>query len=161
MKTHRDRDSRGGGHVMMMEAETWCRTANQGLLASTGSQEEVKENDLAPSEIGPPNILILDFWPLELWENTFSVFGIQFHHFMADRWGKNGNTDRLFSWAPKSVWTITAAMKLKNACFFEEKFYKPRQHTRKQPTKVSIVKTIVFPVVMYRCESWTINKAEH
>ena len=28
-------------------------------------------------------------------------------------------------------------------------------------TKVHIVKTIVFPVVMYRCESWTIKKAEH
>ena len=29
------------------------------------------------------------------------------------------------------------------------------------PTKVHIVKTIVFPVVMYRCESWTVKKAEH
>ena len=28
------------------------------------------------------------------------------------------------------------------------------------PTKIHIVKTIVFPVVMYRCESWTIKKAE-
>ena len=29
------------------------------------------------------------------------------------------------------------------------------------PTKVSLVKTMVFPVVMYGCESWTIKKAEH
>ena len=29
------------------------------------------------------------------------------------------------------------------------------------PTKVSIVKAVAFPVVMYRCESWTIKKAEH
>ena len=29
------------------------------------------------------------------------------------------------------------------------------------PTKVCIVRTIVFPIVMYRCESWTIKKAEH
>ena len=29
------------------------------------------------------------------------------------------------------------------------------------PTKVPLVKTIVFPVVMYRCESWTVEKAEH
>ena len=28
-------------------------------------------------------------------------------------------------------------------------------------TKVHIVKAMVFPVVMYRCESWTIKKAEH
>ena len=29
------------------------------------------------------------------------------------------------------------------------------------PTKVSLVKAIVFPVVMYGCESWTVKKAEH
>ena len=29
------------------------------------------------------------------------------------------------------------------------------------PTKVYLVKDIVFPVVMYGCESWTIKKAEH
>ena len=29
------------------------------------------------------------------------------------------------------------------------------------PTKIHIVKAVVFPVVMYRCESWTIKKAEH
>ena len=29
------------------------------------------------------------------------------------------------------------------------------------PTKVYLVKVMVFPVVMYRCESWTIKKAEH
>ena len=29
------------------------------------------------------------------------------------------------------------------------------------PTKVLLVKAMVFPVVMYRCESWTIKKAEH
>ena len=32
---------------------------------------------------------------------------------MANRWGNNGNSDRLFSWAPKSPWMVTAAMKLK------------------------------------------------
>ena len=29
------------------------------------------------------------------------------------------------------------------------------------PAKVHLVKAVVFPVVMYRCESWTIKKAEH
>ena len=29
------------------------------------------------------------------------------------------------------------------------------------PTKVCLVKAVVFPVVMYRCESWTVKKAEH
>ena len=49
-------------------------------------------------------------------------YGIQFHHFMANRWGNNGNSERpLFSWAPKSLQMITAAMKLKDACSLEEK----------------------------------------
>ena len=47
--------------------------------------------------------------------------GIQFHHFMANRWGNNGNTDRLFSWAPTSLQMVNAAMKLKDACSLEEK----------------------------------------
>ena len=29
------------------------------------------------------------------------------------------------------------------------------------PTKVHLVKTMVFPVIMYGCESWTVKKAEH
>ena len=43
------------------------------------------------------------------------------HHFMANRWGNNGNSDTLFSWAPKSLQMETAAMKLKDACSLEEK----------------------------------------
>ena len=47
--------------------------------------------------------------------------GIQPHHFMANRWGNNGNSDRLFFWAPKSLQIVTAAMKLKDACSLEGK----------------------------------------
>jgi len=36
-----------------------------------------------------------------------------------NRWGKSGNSDRLFSWAPKSLWAVTAATKLKDAGFWE------------------------------------------
>ena len=39
----------------------------------------------------------------------------------ANRWGNNGNSDRLFSWAPKSLQMVTAAMKLKDICYLEEK----------------------------------------
>ena len=41
------------------------------------------------------------------------------HHLMANRWGNNGNSDRLFSWAPKSLQMVTAAMKLKDAYSLE------------------------------------------
>ena len=47
--------------------------------------------------------------------------GIQSHHFMANRWGNNGNSDRLYSsGAPKSLQMVTTAMKLKDACSLEE-----------------------------------------
>ena len=49
--------------------------------------------------------------------------GIQSRHFMANRWGNNGNYDRLFPWAPKSLRTATAAMKLKDTCSLEEKLW--------------------------------------
>ena len=66
--------------------------------------------------------------------------------------------------APKSLWTMTTAMKLKGACSLEEKLtdldsiLKSRDITT--PTKIHIVKAMVFPVVMYRCESQTIKKAK-
>ena len=48
--------------------------------------------------------------------------------------------------------------------YWKESYDQPRQHIKKQsitlPTKVHPVKAIVFPVVMYGCESWTIKKAE-
>ena len=49
--------------------------------------------------------------------------GIQSHHFMANRWGNNENSETLFSWAPKSLQMVTAAMKLKDACSLEEKLW--------------------------------------
>ena len=48
---------------------------------------------------------------------------------------------------------------------WKERSDQPRQHIKSRditlPTKVRLVKAMVFPVVMYRCESWTIKKAEH
>ena len=46
--------------------------------------------------------------------------GIWSHHFMANRWGNNGNSDFIF-WAPKSLQMVTAAMKLKDTSSLEEK----------------------------------------
>ena len=62
----------------------------------------------------------------------------------------------LFWRAPKSLQMVTAAMKLKDAYSLEEKL--SRDITL--PTKVHLVKAMVFPVVMYGCESWTVKKAE-
>ena len=69
----------------------------------------------------------------------------------------------LFSWASKSLQLVTAAMK-KILAPWKKSYDQPRQHMKKQrhyfANKVHLVKAVVFPVVMYRCESWTINKAE-
>ena len=66
--------------------------------------------------------------------------------------------------SPKSLQMVIAAMKLKDAYSLEgvmtnlDSIFKSRDITL--PTKVHLVKTMVFPVVMYGCESWTVKKAE-
>ena len=60
---------------------------------------------------------------------------------------------------------VIAAMKLKTLTPWKENYdnldniLKSRDITL--PTKVCLVKAMVFPVVMYGCESWTVKKAEH
>ena len=78
------------------------------------------------------------------------------HHFMANRWIKNGNCDRLYFLGLQNHRTVTVVMKYR--CLLLEKSYdKPRQHIKSRDitlsTKVHLVKAMVFPVVMYRCES--------
>ena len=70
----------------------------------------------------------------------------------------------LFLGAPKSLQMVIASMKLKDAYLLGRKamtnldrILKSRDMTL--PTKVHLVKAMVFPVVMYGCESWTVKKA--
>ena len=60
---------------------------------------------------------------------------------------------------------VTAAMKLKDTSSLEEVMTNPDSIFKSKditlPTKVHLVKAMVFPVVMYGCESWTVKKAEH
>ena len=51
---------------------------------------------------------------------------------MSNRWGNNGNSDKLFSWAPKSLWMVTRAMKLKTLAPWKKSYDQPRQHIKKQ-----------------------------
>ena len=84
---------------------------------------------------------------------------------MANRWGNSGNHQTLFFGAPESLQMVTAAMKLKDLLLGRkvmtnlDSIFKSRDITL--PTKVRLVKAMVFPVVMYGCESWTVKKAEH
>ena len=71
----------------------------------------------------------------------------------------------LFFGAPKSLQMVIAAMKLKRVRLGRkvmtelDSILKSRDLTL--PTTVHLVKAMVFPVVMYGCESWTVKKAEH
>ena len=77
---------------------------------------------------------------------------------MANRWGNNGNSDRLYFWgAPKSLQMVTAATKLRHLLLGRKAMINPDSVLKSRditfPTKVNIVKAIIFPVVMYGCES--------
>ena len=61
---------------------------------------------------------------------------------------------------------VTGTMKLRDALILGRKAITNLDSILKSrdiplPTKVSLIKAMVFPVVMYGCESWTIKKAEH
>ena len=79
--------------------------------------------------------------------------------FMGNRWGNNGNSDRLyFGRAPKSLQMMTAAVKLKRCLPLGRKAMTNLDSVLKSRdttllTKVHLVKAMVFPLVMYGCES--------
>ena len=77
--------------------------------------------------------------------------GIRFHHFMGNRWGNNGNSDRLFSWAPKITADGDCSYEIKRCLLLGRKamtnldsILKSRDITL--PTKVRLVKAMVFHV---------------
>ena len=85
---------------------------------------------------------------------------------MANRWGNNGNSDRLyFGGSSKITADGDCSHGIKRHLLLGRKvmtkldsIFKSRDITL--PTKVSLVKAMVFPVVMYGCESWTIKEAK-
>ena len=75
-------------------------------------------------------------------------------------------SDRLYFFGSKITADGDCSHEIKRHLLFGRKvmtnldsIFKSRDITL--PTKVHLVRVMVFPVVMYRCESWTINKAEH
>ena len=92
--------------------------------------------------------------------------GFWSHYFMANRWGRNGNSDRLYFGGSKITADGDCSHETKRRLFLGRKpmtnldsILKSREITLL--TKVHLIKAVVFPVVMYGCESWTLKKAEH
>ena len=82
---------------------------------------------------------------------------------MANGWGNDGNSDRFYFLGSKITADGDCSHEIKRCLFLGRKvmtnldsILKSRDLTL--PTKVCLVKAIVFPVVMYGCESWTIKK---
>ena len=91
--------------------------------------------------------------------------GIWSHHFMGNRWGNSGNSVRLFLGGSKITADGDCSHEIKRHLLLGRKvmtnldsILKSRDITLS--TKVHLVKAMVFPVVMYGCESWTIKKPE-
>ena len=85
---------------------------------------------------------------------------------MANRWGNNGNWDRLYFGGSKMTADGDCRHEIKRHLLLGGKamtnldsILKSRDITLL--TNVHLVKAMVFPVVMYGCESWTVKKAEH
>ena len=92
--------------------------------------------------------------------------GIQSHHFMANRWEKVEAVTDFLLLGSKITADGDCSHEIRRHLLLGKKamtnldsILKSRDTTL--PTKVHLVKAMVFPVVMYGCESWTIKKAEH
>ena len=83
---------------------------------------------------------------------------------MANRWGNNGNSDRLyFGGSSKITADGDCSHGIKRHLLLGRKVMTKLDSILKSrditlPTKVSLVKSMFFPVVMYGCESWTVKK---
>ena len=85
---------------------------------------------------------------------------------MGKRWGNNGNSVRLHFGGSKITADGDCTPEIKRHLLLGRKvmtnldsILKSRDNTL--PTKICLVKAVVFPVVMYGCESWTVKNAEH
>ena len=84
---------------------------------------------------------------------------------MGNRWGNSGNSVRLYFGGSKITADGDCSHEIKRHLLLGrqvmtnlDSIFKSRDITL--PTKVHLVKAMVFPVVMYGCESWTVKKAE-
>ena len=84
---------------------------------------------------------------------------------MANRWGNNGNSDRLFFLGSKITADGDCNHEIKRCLLLGRKAMTNLASILKSRdisllTKVYLIKAMVFPVFMYGCESWTTKKAE-
>ena len=92
-------------------------------------------------------------------EKVILKLNIQKTKIMASRWGNSGNSVRLFFGTPKSLQMVITAMKLR-LLLLGRKVMTNLDSILKSRDITLPTRAMVFPVVMYGCESWTVKKAE-
>ena len=85
---------------------------------------------------------------------------------MVNRWGNNGNSERFYFGGSKITADDDCNHEIKRCLLLGRKAMTNLDSILKSrninlPTKVHLVRAMIFPVVMYGCENWTIKKAEH
>ena len=129
------------------------------LWQNTKKKKKTKKKPLDESERGE----------CKSWLETLHLknedHGIWSHHFMANRWGNNGNSYKFYLFCLKITADGGCSHAIKRHLLLGRKamnnldgILKSRDITFQ--TNVHLVKTMAFPVVMYGCEYWAIKKAE-
>ena len=119
------------------------------------SEEELKSILMKVKEESEKVGLKLNIQKTKIWS----------HHLMGNRWGDSGNSVRLYFLGSKITADGDCSHEIKRRLLLGRKVMTNLDYILKSrditlPTKVHLVKAMVFPVVMYGCESWTVKKAE-
>ena len=85
---------------------------------------------------------------------------------IANRWGNSRNSERLYFWGSKIIADGNYSHKIKRRLLLGRKVMTNLNSILKSRdiallTKVCLVRAMVFPMVMYGCESWMVKKAKH
>ena len=130
------------------------------------SRDLATSSTLCCLRIGSSSIVLALWTGLWIFNRCLLIYHIWSHHFMGNRWGNTGNSVRLYFWGSKITADGDCSHEIKRRLLLGRKvmtnldsIFKSRDITL--PTKVRLVKVMVFSVVMYGCESWTVKKAEH
>ena len=120
-----------------------------------GSEEELKSLLMKVKEESEKTDLKLNKKTKIIWS----------HYSMANRWRNNGNSERLYFLGSKITADGDCSHEIKRCLLLGRKVMTNLDSILKNRdvtwlTKVCLAKAMVFPVVMYGCESWTIKKAE-
>ena len=141
--------ARGNTNSLRYEDDTTLMSESQGELKSLLMKVK-EESEKGGLKLNIQKTKIMTYGPITSWQiDGKQVETVTYVIFLGSKITVNGDCShkikRCLLLGRKTMTNLDSALKSKDIL----------------PTKVYIVKVMVFPVVIYRCESWTTNKAEH